>query len=584
MNILISLKASNAKFVAAEATAEGKLVANAAADYPFIMQDLGNGKLRLVAMPNQMRYVEARGGGGQGLFTTSRTPGTNDVFTLVQVSAKEFAFLAPNGTNYMTCEDNGDVTARGTVRGAKETFVLTRFQPDQKKGSKKAQQAVAEVDGDVMWNDKTHEIIVDTTLRLLYKSHIERPMVRALYALTVQPAFKNAMLEGLRDADYQSEYTGLLWKFHFYHPGTGSNYAGFGENAKSMGTRYFEIAVGLGNEIFRRSRRGINPTPAELRACGYALGIASHFITDLTQPMHSSNFANVFGDLFPLMNALEWRHKGLEEMTEDIVVKQNYLGDAPDLRYDQFNPEPYGSSDAILHEAAVIANATFVRTVRPLMPSVVGSWKEADVKKILDESIKTIGLHSVARFLTFWAMQASKVDLVRPGYLYRIKGHGGRYVTRDGDWIKMAPANNSAHQEFFFIGNDDGTHRIVSNTLRGRRWTMNDEAFDLTVVKLLLPSQSDLKRASFRLVSNGRRIKIHEFTRNEVLAVRTSWSWVDHLLRWADENADTHWFELEEVGPVSLSESETTEVVTTMPEVAIERQGKQVNISLTINM
>ena len=76
--------------------------------------------------------------------------------------------------------------------------------------------------------------------------------------------------------------------------------------------------------------------------------------------------------------------------------------------------------------------------------------------------------------------------------------------------------------------------------MRGRRWTVNDESFGLSVIKLLLPGESELKRASFRLVPNGRRIKIHEFTRNEVIAVRTSWSWIDHLLRWADEDVDTH--------------------------------------------
>ncbi|HEX2900534.1 MAG TPA: hypothetical protein VHS96_12505, partial [Bacteroidia bacterium] len=395
MRIIVSFKASNAKFIGAEA-ADGKLSANMSRDFPFLLEELGNNKVRLRALPNQARYVEAAGGGGQGLFARLETPDGNCTFSLVQVTAKEVALLSPNGVNYVTCEDNGEITARATVRGPRETFAMTKFIAKEKKSSKATDDSSQDGIQALLWNDMTHAQVVDTALRLMFKNHLDKPPVRLLSVLTARKPFKDAMLKGLKDADYELQYTGIAWKYHFYHPGSGQNYMGFGETAKSMGVRYFDLALNAGNDIYRKLQRGQQPTDQELFGCGYNLGVALHYITDLTQPMHASNFANVFGDDFPWPKANEFRHKGLEEMTEDIVVKQNYLGNAPDIAYWQFTPEPYANAGDILHEAAVIANATFLRTVKSLMPEPGAAWKEADVKRILDETIKTVGLHSVA--------------------------------------------------------------------------------------------------------------------------------------------------------------------------------------------
>lgn len=410
MNVLISLQAFNGNFVSAEPGEQGRLVATSPQPFPFKMQELGGGRVRLRSLPNMARYVEAEGGGGQGLYARLDDPTENCVFTLVQVGGeKHVAFLCPDGKHYLTCEDGGAVTARGTQRGPKETFILERAQPGEGKKVLKGRDAnPGSAVGEVLWNDKTHELVVDTTLRLIFRDHFDRPVVRSFFSVYGNMLFRNAVLAGLRDADYKVPYIGIFWSSHFYDPDTGKNYMGYGATARSNGEYYFNVALPVGKRIYAAIREGRRPSDNDLYYCGYYLGVAAHYITDLTQPMHSANFANYFADAFPRLDLKDNRHSGLEGMTEDIVVKQRYLNNPPRMEYSQFAPETYASAGDILHEAAVIAKRTFVGVVRPLLPPVGGNWKEDDVKRIIDSSIKSIGMHSVARFFCFWSMHAMR--------------------------------------------------------------------------------------------------------------------------------------------------------------------------------
>lgn len=576
---LIFLKAFNGKYLQAEPKQNGRIIAQMDQHSPFLMEEHTGGIVYLRALALQGRYLEVETGDDAGVFARQTTPTPQCQFTIEELPNKTAAFRGPDGNHYLICLPNGHIVAKGTTRGANALFQLETAQRPETKAT------AAEQEAQPLWDDFTHSRIVKVTTELILKNHLGQLPVRALSILWGEKAFRDAMYRGLRDADYKPELTGPLYKYHFYHPETQQNYMGFGLHAVDMGAQFCEKAIELGNEIFRKLLHRQRPTERELDVCGYHIGIAAHFITDLTQPMHASNFANVFADRFPLVDPEDWRHSGLEKATEDLVVDDNYIDDAPAFRYDQFDPTGYASARSILHEAAVISNGTFKNVVRRLMPEVGKDWKKTDVKKILDVSIKTIGLHSVARFLSYFALQASRVEVVKPGTLYRLKGYDGRYATKDGEWIKLEPRRNTTLQEFFFISAENGRHFIVSNADRGRRAAITGQDWNLGVLALRLPNQTTTNESTFRLVPHGgQRIKIHEFTRGELVSVKTNWPWQGHLVRWTNDEDPTNYWVLEEVGPIMLETEEADQQLETAPEMELTNDQPSKTVSFTFNI
>lgn len=100
----------------------------------------------------------------------------------------------------------------------------------------------------------------------------------------INDQFHDALCLGLYDADKRPLYNDALlsafptWKSHFYDPDTGTNWLGEMEpTAVSEGCRYYHASV----QDYQNSN---------FRSAGYNLGLAIHFLTDLTQPMHAANF------------------------------------------------------------------------------------------------------------------------------------------------------------------------------------------------------------------------------------------------------------------------------------------------------
>jgi phospholipase C len=117
-------------------------------------------------------------------------------------------------------------------------------------------------------------------------------VVALLRASDCQPSWH----QGLADADFKAAYnggwfdvpvgasttqlvlSGATWASHFYDPDTGRNYKG-----QTSPTAYDQGLAHLGNA--RAALGGGN------RATGcYELGLSLHYFTDLTQPMHASNY------------------------------------------------------------------------------------------------------------------------------------------------------------------------------------------------------------------------------------------------------------------------------------------------------
>lgn len=99
-------------------------------------------------------------------------------------------------------------------------------------------------------------------------------------------AFHDNLCWGLYDPDRKAPYTDALlpfglcptWKSHFYDPDTQTNWLGQkGPTAVTRATIYYHLA----REAYQFNDQGL---------AGYLLGLALHFLGDLTQPMHAANF------------------------------------------------------------------------------------------------------------------------------------------------------------------------------------------------------------------------------------------------------------------------------------------------------
>jgi phospholipase C len=168
----------------------------------------------------------------------------------------------------------------------------------------------------------THVWIVERAIDLLATKNAEEANgIRAiLNDATCDPRWR----QGLNDADYLHQYndgltdlwvgagvldvaaSGASWKSHFYDPDTGMNYEGeTSPTARTQASAFVSQAVS-------HLQAG-----DEWDGC-YELGLALHYMTDVTQPMHVVNYTNLS---FPLQ-----RHGNYENYAED---HQASVGTAP---------------------------------------------------------------------------------------------------------------------------------------------------------------------------------------------------------------------------------------------------------------
>ncbi|MFC8681940.1 zinc dependent phospholipase C family protein [Microbacterium ureisolvens] len=101
--------------------------------------------------------------------------------------------------------------------------------------------------------------------------------------------FHNGVCQGLYDADFKAPYNNpnligiATYKSHFYDPDSGLNYEDeTTPTALTEAVRFFHQAV--------RLARGQSGHEESSYDAGYALGLALHYFTDVTQPMHAANF------------------------------------------------------------------------------------------------------------------------------------------------------------------------------------------------------------------------------------------------------------------------------------------------------
>ncbi len=145
--------------------------------------------------------------------------------------------------------------------------------------------------------DSTHLWIVNRGIDILAK-HGSDEVAKKTVAIMNDAQCRKNWQQGLLDADFKGQYNngnedlplnpsdiqvaraGTTWESHFFDPDTGKNYKGTPKTAYTEASSHVELA--LGQRLQEKTAK----------AC-YELGLALHYYTDLTQPMHASNFTAV---------------------------------------------------------------------------------------------------------------------------------------------------------------------------------------------------------------------------------------------------------------------------------------------------
>lgn len=160
--------------------------------------------------------------------------------------------------------------------------------PDEQASAWDAESATNEAESTHLW-------IVNHAIGVLAK-HTDDPVAARMSALLDDATCRASWQQGLLDADFKAAYNngrhdmpthpsdaqvalaGATWESHFYDPDTGRNYKG-------------AVAPTARTEAKLHLDRAIEGNVADRDPDGcYELGLALHYYTDLTQPMHASNF------------------------------------------------------------------------------------------------------------------------------------------------------------------------------------------------------------------------------------------------------------------------------------------------------
>ncbi len=233
----------------------------------------------------------------------------------------------------------------------------------------------------------THLWIVNRAATLAQGQGAEGQAVSALVRPTSGTTiFRQNLCQGLYDADFKAEYNNTSWgvttyKSHFYDPDSGQNWVGdTSPTAVTQGVSFFNDAVA-------KYKAG------DLAGAGYSLGLALHYFTDLTQPMHAANFTW-------LSSMLPGYHSAFEVYAMGLQAQVN-----PPATY---TPGTSGvDPQAYLINAAKRSKQRYYRTLCPPDQMSNYPWYTDYLKGIARQWVPTI-LHEAitltSQFLVAWKM------------------------------------------------------------------------------------------------------------------------------------------------------------------------------------
>lgn len=553
-------------------------IASQEARHLFALEMPEDGQVALMPLALPGLFLQAENGGGGPVTASSGDIGPQARFVLDE--GDEIAtFQAPDGVHYLSETEDGDILFSATSVGPNERFVVTRHDPSVAAGGHCCghRRAILSDEPEPAWEDQTHIGIVTKAHSLMNPHGNEFPEAAHAVGTLNNPHIWQPLLQGLHDADYEGRFTGIDYSPHFYDPDLRRNFRypwpSANPNARSEGARFFHLSVaGLANILFKIDN-GITVTQTDYNACGYLLGVACHFLTDLTQPMHAANFANYVGQGWPGPPiAADKRHTDFEKNAER-QVKAGYLDDVPWLPRETFQIHPRTRPFDLLHETARHAKKMFDEHLAKVVPRKLrwvsagrsGYWQmipftDGEVRTVLDHTLKGPSLQAAARFFTLWWRIADRQrkGAVAPGRWYRIKESTKKeYLRRSDKWIHRwkLEANND---DFLhgFRRNADGSYYVVCKSQQDRVWTSVDiwGRPDVNPTELK-PLGGDAERQKFVPVADGEHTWLFTLYNHEPLRIREGADWDGHVIRWTPDITYPHLFQLEDAGPMSADDA-----------------------------
>lgn len=333
----------------------------------FEVVDVPGGKLALRSLVTG-RYLTASRGAG-AIVATAESIGPFETMGLVEHKRGD-VFVSVEGGRKLTL--SGEVVVPG-VTGAGATFtpvwndeVMIALRNQQTCcGNTERNDSETRSIGVRWWDQAGHLNLVISAFQVLKRLRSVFPEVHQVLELFEVDAFFAGMKQGLIDADVKWEYmgNGPFFATHFYDPDSDTGLFGSRtDNALTEALRYARISSA---KVRALAGQSLATSRAPFYDAGYHLGLALHYVTDLSQPMHAANFANIL----PTLNVFDFRHQGFENYAE-VMVKTFLVGapepTAADLQYDGLRE--------VLVAGARLSKEVFSKHVVPeLSKKVIGS-------------------------------------------------------------------------------------------------------------------------------------------------------------------------------------------------------------------
>jgi phospholipase C len=262
--------------------------------------------------------------------------------------------------------------------------------------------------------------------------------------------FHDGWCQGLYAPDFVSPWCGpgkgfyATYAAHFYDPRTGKNWL----YSKSW------TAVVVGNKLFWESLQAY--ADGNLAEAGYKLGMSLHYLTDLTQPMHSSSFTY-----------LSSSDIGYHTAFESLVLETQSQYSKPAA----YTPSSFTDPSEFFLSAAENSSANFFSNICP--PSIALNY---DVLSGLTDSqrdaitpfigpILNASIMATSQYLVFWyamtQFEISTVYLISRNSGLAIDVPGGNKGA--GQQLQQYPWNNTGAQRFTLVAvnnPNDGTYNI----------------------------------------------------------------------------------------------------------------------------
>jgi hypothetical protein len=293
------------------------------------------------------------------------------------------------------------------------------------------------------WNDSRHAKMIEVAVELVKTGspELDAAWMRSYWD---NFTFKSSLLAGLHDADYKYPYDAFIYSSHFYDPDSGENYQGFRDKtAKTEALRYFKESLAI---RFR--------DPNAISDMAYNLGLALHYLTDISQPMHAANHSNM------RHGPDDWNHSGLEEYAEMGLEKYNQPPYADTSAIDNILAG-VNSTEQLVENLARFSKSLYVHDLQPLLSKAnrgKGDWDSTNDRQVRTDMLLlnaiSSGERTAAAFLLLWIRgYESIIDRLYHRFFDRTPDAGGkenylRHLVKDNYTVRDIVREMASSSEY----------------------------------------------------------------------------------------------------------------------------------------